>query len=131
MASKGAKIASTVGNVAGDILMPEMAPITEQVITPENLDYIENLKHGALDYLAHSAGLTADEGGLGWIPLLGLTYWDVVLPLTTIAKEISGVLEQAYKALNGPLTAYQEGQQALDNARNSILYRGVLEGGDF
>jgi len=138
MASKGAKIASTVGNVAGDILMPEMAPITERVMSPENLQYVEDVKSSALDGLAHSAGLTADEDGLGWLPLLGFAYWDVFLPLQTVFKQIMGILEDYDSVLKlklpstqtptggGGGSAYETGQQVLDIAKVGVLNPSLI-----
>jgi len=137
-ASKGAKIASLAGNAAADLIMPEMAPITEQVITPENLQYAEDIKSSALDGLAHSAGLTADEDGLGWLPLLGFAYWDVIMPLQTVFKQIMGILEDYDSVLRlklpaiqtptggGGGSAYETGQQVLDIARVGVLNPGVV-----
>jgi len=137
-ASKGAKIASLAGNAAADLIMPEMAPITEQVITPENLQYAEDIKSSALDGLAHSAGLTADEDGLGWLPLLGFAYWDVFLPLQTVFKQIMGILEDYDSVLKlklpsvqtpsggGGGSAYETGQQVLDIAKVGVLNPSLI-----
>jgi len=138
MTSKGAKIASLAGNAAADLIMPEMAPIAAEVITPENLQYVEDAKSSALDGLAHSAGLTADEDGLGWLPLLGFAYWDVFLPLQTVFKQIMGILEDYDSVLKlklpaiqtptggGGGSAYETGQQVLDIARVGVLNPGVV-----